>query len=200
MNGQNGICIIITNMGFKEKLISQYPLTESDWQTARQFFTIETIKMNGYFLAEGNIPEKMGIVRSGLLRSFINDAAGNEVTTRFFEPGSVVISPVSFNNRIPADENIVALDDTEIVTVTYSALQELYRVIPCWSHICRDLADAQNEELVKRTLQLQTLKASERYNLFCRKHPEVLKKVALRHIASYLGIDIATLSRIRSKK
>ncbi|MBE0666613.1 MAG: Crp/Fnr family transcriptional regulator, partial [Bacteroidales bacterium] len=32
---------------------------------------------------------------------------------------------------------------------------------------------------------------------FMKKHPDILQRVALKHIASYLGIDIATLSRIR---
>jgi hypothetical protein len=52
---------------------------------------------------------------------------------------------------------------------------------------------------MNRTIQLQTLSASERYQLFVRKNPDILQRVALRHIASYLGIDIATLSRIRRK-
>jgi len=50
---------------------------------------------------------------------------------------------------------------------------------------------------MNRSIQLQTLTATERYQLFIKKHPDILQRVALKHIASYLGIDIATLSRIR---
>jgi hypothetical protein len=62
------------------------------------------------------------------------------------------------------------------------------------------MADRKSNDLVARSVQLQTLSATERYQQFCRQYPEVAKKSALRHIASYLGIDIATLSRIRKKK
>ncbi len=55
-------------------------------------------------------------------------------------------------------------------------------------------------ELLERTSSFQTLSAAERYQKFCDEHPGLLQRVNLGCIASYIGIDIATLSRIRKKK
>ncbi len=70
-------------------------------------------------------------------------------------------------------------------------------VFPAWRKIAKNVDEFKYNQLMNRSIQLQTQSASERYQLFIRKHPEILQRVALRHIASYLGIDIATLSRIR---
>ena len=112
----------------------------------------------------------------------------------------MVISFESFNNQVPSKENITALVDSEISTITYEKQKELYRLVPAWQNICKDLADFKSREMISRSVQFQTLSASERYDLFCKENPEIVQKVALKHIASYLGIDIATLSRIRKKK
>lgn len=81
--------------------------------------------------------------------------------------------------------------------ITYGQMQELIRVVPAWRQIGKDVDEAMYNSLMNRSIQLQTLTASERYQLFMKKHPDILQRVALKHIASYLGIDIATLSRIR---
>lgn len=187
-------------MEVNENIIEHYGLTESDWNITMGSFIPENMIANGSFLKQGSISDKVGFVKSGVLRSFFYDDNANEVTTQFYQSGSLVISFDSFNNQIPSMENIVAVDDSELFVISYQKLKELYLSVPVWQQICKDMADRKSNDLVARSVQLQTLSATERYQQFCRQYPEVAKKSALRHIASYLGIDIATLSRIRKKK
>ncbi len=77
---------------------------------------------------------------------------------------------------------------------------ELYRILPVWRQIAKDVDEMKYTNLMNRSIRFQTLSAGERYRLFIQNNPEILKKVALRHIASYLGIDKATLSRIRKNR
>jgi CRP-like cAMP-binding protein len=51
----------------------------------------------------------------------------------------------------------------------------------------------------QRTQMLRKHTAEEKYKLFIDKHPTLLQRVSLKHIASYLGISQETLSRVRSK-
>ena len=53
--------------------------------------------------------------------------------------------------------------------------------------------------LEERSFSLQTQSAEQRYNDLLKNQPEVLQRVSLGHIASYLGISQETLSRIRKK-
>jgi CRP-like cAMP-binding protein len=187
-------------MEINENMIEHYGLSESDWNLTMRSFVPENMITNGSFLRQGSISDKIGFVKSGVLRAFFYDDKANEVTTQFYQSGSLVISFDSFNNQIPSKENIVAVDPSELFVISYQKLKELYLSVPVWQQICKDMADRKSKDLIARSIEFQTLSATERYQQFCQQYPEVSKRVALRHIASYLGIDIATLSRIRKKK
>ena len=77
---------------------------------------------------------------------------------------------------------------------------ELYQLIPAWNQICKDLGDIKISEMLNRTESFQTLSATERYQKFCNEYPQLLQRVNLGYIASYIGVDNATLSRIRKKR
>lgn len=186
-------------MDLKERVISLYKLTEAEWDESIKCFITDTIKARSYFVKEGKVSDRIGYIKSGLFRSFIFTDDGDEVTTHFFQPGTVVISMDSFNRQVPAKENIVALEDSELLVLTYKKVNELYQKVPVWQQITKDVDEFKFQDQLNRSISFQTLSATERYQLFCQNYPEIIKKVALRHIASYLGIDIATLSRIRRK-
>ncbi|MFO7670286.1 MAG: Crp/Fnr family transcriptional regulator [Bacteroidales bacterium] len=184
-------------MDFRDRLIEHYGFTERDWvETASRFETI-SLPAKSLFLESGMVATRLGYLRRGLMRSFFYDDQANDITTHFFKAGSVVISMKSFNDQVPAKENIIAIEDCELDVISYSKMKELTEMVPAWRQISKDVDEFKYNQLMNRSIQLQTLTASERYQLFIRKQPEILRRVALRHIASYLGIDIATLSRIR---
>ena len=184
-------------MDFAERIAKHFNLSEKDLEHTARAFLPEFVPAKSYFVEEGVVSDRVGFLKSGLFRSFFYDDHANDITTHFFEQGTVVISMESFNNRVPARENIIAMEDSELMVVTHERMMELYHHVPVWRQITKDVDEIKFNDLMNRSIQLQTLSAKERYELFCRNNPEIIKRVALRHIASYLGIDIATLSRIR---
>jgi CRP-like cAMP-binding protein len=154
---------------------------------------------NEYFLEEGEVCNYIGFVTKGLFRSFFYDDDANEITTDFFPEGSLIIAFDSFNNRTRSKEYIKAVEDSDLMAVSYEKQKELYDKIPSWNHICKDLADVKSREMLERVSRFQTMTATERYRAFCKEYPGILQKATLGHIASYIGVDIATLSRIRKK-
>lgn len=182
---------------FKNILIDQYNFSETDWDTTISFFISEVLPPKTFLVKQNKIADKLALVAKGVMRSFYIDDKGKDITLNFFSSGNVVLAADSFNNQTPANESIVTYETCEIISITHSNLLELYSKIPSWLNVCRDVADIKNKELIERTKQFQTLTAKERYAVFCLQYPEIIKKVPLSHIASYLGIDIATLSRIR---
>jgi CRP-like cAMP-binding protein len=186
-------------MEINKEMMLYYGLSEADLERTVSSYKPLSIPSKQFFLEEGKISDKIGFVKSGLLRAYFYDEDGNDITTQFFPTGSLIISTDSFNNQKPSEENIVAVTNSELMVISYQKQQELYREIPAWNNICRDIADQKGKEMLDRSVQLQTLSATERYQQFCRDNPEVVLHCPLSHIASYLGIDIATLSRIRKK-
>jgi CRP-like cAMP-binding protein len=186
-------------MDLVERIKTFYNLTIEEIEITKNAFTPKFIPAKTYFLEEGKIANEVGFIASGLFRSFFYDDNANDITTHFFQQGTVVLSMKSFNNQVPSKENIVAMEDSHIYFMTYEETMELYKKVPAWRQITKDVDEMKFNELMNRSIQLQTLSAKERYDLFCQNYPDIIQKVALKHIASYLGIDIATLSRIRKK-
>ena len=184
-------------MDFSDQLIEHYGFSESDLQETAARFLPEALPARSMFVEKGQVSDRLAYIRSGLMRSFIYDDQANDITTQFFKEGSVVISMKSFNNQVPSKEYIIAMEDCEIYVITYDRMQELTELVPAWRQIAKSVDELKYHSLMNRSIQLQTLTASERYQLFMKKHSDILQRVALKHIASYLGIDIATLSRIR---
>jgi CRP-like cAMP-binding protein len=186
-------------MDIKEILAQKYKLSDYELEKTTSSFVIKTFKAKELFLEQGMVSNVLGFIKSGLLRSYYFDNNADEITTHFFRANTVVISVDSFLDLTKSKETIVAIEDSELFVITYQKLNELYDTVPVWQLICKDFAEMTNKSLLARVSQFQTLSATERYQFFCNQNPDIVKKVALRHIASYLGIDIATLSRIRKK-
>lgn len=178
----------------------KYNLTEEELKQTFSSYQPRSIKANEFFVKEGQVCTHIGFVTKGLLRSYFYDDYANEITTEFYPDNSLIILFDSFNNQIPAKENVKAIEDTELMVISYERQMELYSLVPAWNMICKDLADLISREMMERARIFQTLSAKERYNDFCEKHPVILQKANLGYIASYIGVDIATLSRIRKSK
>lgn len=182
-----------------QETLGIYGFNKEDIEYTAKVCVEESYSPKQYFLKEGQISDRLAIVQSGLLRTFIYNDSADEITTHFHEPNSLILSIESFNNRTPAKENIIAVDQSEIYTITLDNWRKLYNEVPKWQELCRKSGDYISMQLMQRTTELQTMSATERYQKFCKEHPMVYQKATLGQIASYLGIDIATLSRIRKK-
>ena len=186
-------------MDLIERIKKFYHLTNEELEFSQRAWKPKSVSAKTYFLEEGKIAKEVAFIESGLFRSFFYDDNANDITTHFFQPGTVLISMKSFNTQVPSKENIVALEDSKIYVMNYEESQELFELVPKWRQIVKDVDEMKFNEMMNRSIQLQTLSAGERYEMFCQNYPLIIQNVALKHIASYLGIDIATLSRIRKK-
>lgn len=186
-------------MKLEKDSLKKYNLTEEELKLTMSGYVPMSLKANDFFLKEGEVCHYIGFVTKGILRAYIFDDFANEITTEFYPEGSLIISFDSFNNQTPSKENIRAIEDTELMVISFEKQKELYQLVPAWNQICKDLADTISQEMLERARQFQTMTATERYNDFCRKHPDILQRVTLGCVASYIGVDIATLSRIRKK-
>jgi CRP-like cAMP-binding protein len=187
-------------MKLDKNSLDKYNLSQDELKQTMMSYAPMSIKANEYFLKEGQMCNHIGFVTKGLLRTFFYDDFANEVTTEFYPEGSLIIAFDSFNNRVPSRENIKAIEDSELMVISYERQKELYEIVPVWNQICKDLADTISREMMERAKSFQLLSATERYEKFCIEHKDLLQRVSLGHIASFIGVDIATLSRIRKKR
>jgi len=138
------------------------------------------------------------MLQKGLARGFYLKNE-KEINT-WFAPENVILgSSIPLFSNHPSKENIQLLEDSIFQYITNSDLQELYRMHPDFNTIGRRLAEDYCLLLENRIASLQADSADERYEKLLLEFPDVSQRVSLGHIASYLGITQATLSRIRRK-
>jgi CRP-like cAMP-binding protein len=137
------------------------------------------------------------ILKGGVKSYYLKDS--KEVCLWFAFDNETVATIRTFEGQT-SNETIVLIEDSELIRFTTSPIKELAKTNLAISHLITELITEHAEFLEKRLYQLQFMSSEERYEALIKVAPEVLKKVSLTDIASYLGVSRETLSRIRSKK
>ncbi len=157
------------------------------------------LKRDEYLLAEGQVCDFIGFVNTGVLIYFKTKESGDEVTTDFAFEGDWVNINLSRLASVPSTLSIRAIEECEVVMLKQKDLNDLYQRIPKLERLGRILTEQAYINIVDQTVELQIHSAKERYENLLKRHPKLLQKVPLYHIANYLGIAPKSLSRIRKE-
>ena len=164
-----------------------------------KYSTVQEYKKEAFILKAGKISNYTSWILKGLVRSYY-EKDGEEITTKFLWEGAPVTSVYSYYNRKPGNENIVALEDTTMASMHYDHMQELYKNYPAFNIIGRVITEKYLYMLEIEVYNLRKQKAGDRYHFIVKHFPHLLQRVPLKYLATYLGMNLETLSRIRAKK
>ena len=159
----------------------------------------KTYKKNEYLLKEGDICGKICFIIKGLTRCFYNNGI-SEVCSWFMKEGDMIISVESFFQQKPGSESIQAIEDCEVVYIRYEELQFMYKNFPEMNYIGRVLTEKYYTLSEQRLYSLRMHRSGQRYQYLLKNFPELVQRVPIKYIASYLGVAKETLSRSRSKR
>ncbi|MDL2266301.1 Crp/Fnr family transcriptional regulator [Parabacteroides sp. OttesenSCG-928-G07] len=137
-------------------------------------------------------------IKKGIARAYI-DAADGEVTFWFGKEGDTVVSMKSYVSNQPGYEHIELLEDCILYQLNADALNDLFAKDVYIANWGRKFAEQELLKTEERLIERLFGTASERYSKLIKNNPELLQRVQLSHIASFLGITQVSLSRIRAK-
>ena len=157
------------------------------------------VKKGEVFLKQGHKCDYFYYITKGLMRIFYFDLDGNEVTHWFSNEDMMITSPDSFYNDRENILNFEALEDCDFLLVTREHLKTASKNIPNFDVIYRKLIVDFTVALSRRVMSVHTESAEYRYLKLIKEYPTIFHRAKLSHIASYLGITIQSLSRIRKK-
>lgn len=152
---------------------------------------------NDYLLREGKTATQYWLLESGFARSYVTDAAGNDITTHFYGPGDIVMDWSSFFLQQPTRENIQALTACQCWQLEYLHFQELFHGIETFREHGRTNFAASYFTLKSHSIGLIADNAAARYKKLLQEKPLLVQNVSVKHMATYLGITDTSLSRIR---
>ena len=164
-----------------------------------EYGTIRTFRKDELILKEGGVASYTSWILEGAARSFYTKD-GEEITTKFLQEGSPITSIYSYYSRRPGNENIVALEEVTLASFHYNHMQLMYENFPEFNFIGRVITERYLYFLEIELYNLRKTRAEERYRFFVKHFPQLLQRAPLKHIATYLGMNLETLSRIRSNR
>jgi len=160
--------------------------------------SIKVYKKGDFLLRQGRICTHSFQIKRGFARKFyLNN--GKEITTELFFKDDIAISLSSYIMQQPGKEFIQAITDVEVSVMDYASFQEAKKIYPDLAILDGMIGDYYSIWLEERLFQFHTMTAKERYHLLLTTQPEIIQHIPLTHIASYLGISLETLSRIRAR-
>ena len=174
------------------------PLSKEAEQAIAEISDIITIKKNKDLQTIGHTCKTIYFITKGVARIYYFKD-GIDITEQFFFENNIIARIESLFTGKPSRKAIQILEDAEIIAINSTQLFKLYDTFPEIERLFRKIFEAAYVETVNRIEGIQFHSAEERYNALVNEAPNVLMRVPLKHVASYLGITQVSLSRIRGQ-
>jgi CRP-like cAMP-binding protein len=161
--------------------------------------SIVSIKKNKDLQPIGHTCKTIYFIKKGVARIYyLKD--GIDITEGFFFENSIIARVESLFTGKPSRKAIQILEDAEIIAINANQLFKLYDSFPEIERLFRKIFEAAYVDTVNRIEGMQFHSAEERYKALLNEASNVLMRVPLKYVASYLGITQVSLSRIRSHR
>jgi len=178
-------------------LIENLKLSNELYDRFMELSNTKHLKKKDYFTQVGKVCHHLGIIESGVLRSFIEKGA-EEFTKDFYFTGSLVVSYGSFLTGELCTGSIQALEETHLITLSRTAYFQLLEESVEWYKFANYISFGFLARKCPRETSFLTDDAYERYKLLLKTYPRIEQLVSQHHIASYLGIKPESLSRLKN--
>jgi CRP-like cAMP-binding protein len=178
---------------------SSKPLAADEIDLIQSFYIPKKFRKRQYLLQEGEVCKYTAFIIKGAMRQYRVDDKGEEHIINLFIENWWASDRESVMNNTPSIYFIDAWEDTEVLLVKKTDVLDLVNRIPAISEWMRKV-DVKFAIASQRRLNAAiSLSAEERYYDLEKTRPEFLQRFPQHIIASYLGINRETLSRIRSR-
>lgn len=148
-------------------------------------------------IREGEVAKHTYYIESGCVRIWFNHD-GKDITLNFFFDGDGVSSIESFRDGVPSPYNVETLEPTTLYSIDKENFNLLKEQSPAYKKRIEEETFKQLFMYEKLFLSLIRDSAETRYKELIINRPEIIKRVPQHYIATYLGINPVSLSRIRN--
>lgn len=160
---------------------------------------ISTFKRGEIVIREGQFSKKSYLILEGCARAYyLKD--GKDISDWFAFENQFMVSIVSFFSNKPSPHYVEFLEDAIVLEFSIDTINRLSDKHHDFERFISKVVTETMLGLCERLYTIQFNKANERYKHLLNIYPDITNRVPLTHIASYLGITLETLSRIRNPK
>lgn len=185
------------NLLLKKNIASKIDITDDAFKNVIENFATKKVKKKKDLLRNGDVCKELAFVTKGALRTFSIDDKGVEHVTQIALENNWIGDLYSFVTASASDFTIEAIEDSEVLVISAEALDKMYLTNPLMERFFRKLFERGLIAATQRVNSTVSESAEIRYKKLMQNSPEILQRIPLIYIASYLGITPESLSRIR---
>jgi CRP-like cAMP-binding protein len=175
-------------------------LTDEDIAISQPFWKPRKIVKGDFFNMQSMVCNDLGLIVKGIFRIYYSDPKSEEEKNLFFfSENQFVVSFRSFISQNPCWYFIEAMEDAEVIFISYRDLNSLYEKNLNWGKFGRLLAETFFAYAQSRTEEFMFLSHEKRFVRLLEEHPNIIERIPAYHISSFLGITNPSLSRIRKR-
>ena len=185
-------------MDIKEIINQRYAMPNASLDRLRQCLTEISYPKGFCVLESGKIEKDIFFIKKGIIRAYTS-IDEKEITIWVDKEGATLVSMKGYVNDEPGYETMELMEDSVLYVLERKKLKELFSEdlhIANWGRRYAEMELLATEE---RLISMLSAIASERYKELLEKEPDLLQRLPLGNIATYLGITQASLSRIRAQ-
>lgn len=180
--------------------LEQFPLLSPEAKKfTRSVLGVERYEKKELVFKSGEVQKEIGFVCKGLLRKYYVNEKGSEIITGFINENGYATDYPSFLQQKPSKYYIQCLEPSVVVKMPYIKIQEAYQKHKDSEMYGRLVAERVLTRETDRVESFLFENAEERYLNFISANKDLMNRISLSHLASYLGIERQSLTRIRSK-
>ncbi|WP_229320968.1 Crp/Fnr family transcriptional regulator [Larkinella knui] len=157
----------------------------------------KTVYKKQTLLQAGEVCRYKVFIVKGLLRTYRIGADGSEHVVQFSPELTWTTDGESYANRTPSSYSIDALEDSQILMWGRDRFDALLDQIPALKNFSDRLIFRNLNASRNRIYKAISSTPTEKYEDFVKTYPGLLLHIPLRMVASYLGVSLKTLNRIR---
>jgi CRP-like cAMP-binding protein len=174
---------------------SQINITDGDLRIILSKFHERIIGKDRFLIKKGQVVNSYYFIESGGLRIYL-DKGDNQITGWLAFQNDFFTELRSLKSGKPSQFNIQAIENTTLQSIEKSQMELLYSQFPTWQQFGRQIWEDAFLKVIQGILNFQTMTAEERY-IAMMKQSNLLQRVPLKQLASYLGVTQTSLSRLR---
>lgn len=182
---------------WKNKLKGKHLLTDEDILALQSIGEVKRFSAGANVVRLGEVNDNIFIITSGIWREYCFDD-GEEATIWFSVAGEITFSVWGYVHQKPSHLFIESITESEAICVSRSQLSELFSSSLRFANLGRCIVEEFILLYEGWHIKMWRQNAFQRYLNLLDEYPEVVESIPLRYIASYLGVTVQSLSRIRA--
>ena len=144
----------------------------------------------------GETEKHLYFVLEGVQRAFYIGNEKQEATIVFTYAPSFSGVADSFLTQTPSRYFLETLTSSRFLRTTYKQLEQLMNEYPAIQRMVLNLTCFALKGVLERQIELQCFSAEEKFKTLLKRSPHVLQIIPHKYLASYLGIDATTFSKL----